>query len=91
MVDFVNNSKKKKIPENNFISVINNMHRPEFMFMEEKKKKIANDNLEKYGSNKYAHFISWLHIAKEITEPTNQRKKSLAEFIAACILARAND
>lgn len=85
LIEIIENSKKINIKDEFFDRRGMNLHRRDFNFMKELKAEIFKETREKYGSNKYSQFMSWLKIADSIDDG-NKKKKSLAEFIAACII-----
>lgn len=85
LTEIIENSKYRKIKKENFVRIGMNLHKTDFKFMDESKIRILKETSEKYGSNKYSQFMSWLKIADSIDDGS-KKKKSLAEFIASCII-----
>ena len=85
LVSLLNKSKNQEIRHDHFVRQNMNLHRSDYSFMKDEKEKIINDTMTKYGSNKFSQFIAWQKIAESI-DSGNSKKKSLAQFIASCVL-----
>ena len=81
--ELIEESKKRTFKEDNLIRIVNNTHKHLGVSAEDRTQILMNQ-IKNNGANKYSLFTTWLEIAEKIEY--NNREKSLAEFVASCVL-----
>jgi len=79
-------SKDHKYDNETSKKILKNTHKREFKKYTDELMRFHNKRLNGEGPSRYTHFLAWNDLAESIQN--NKSIKSLAEFIAVCILGR---